>query len=389
MTHGCPACSSAELEGFYELKSIPSNSCLLVEDVDEARAFPVGDVDLALCARCGFITNRAFSSELAEYSSRYEETQAFSPRFVEFGHELARTWVDRHELRDKHVLEIGCGKGEFLLWMLEAGVRSGTGIDPGVQPARLDPSLAHRVQWIRDRYDERYRDLEADAVVCRHTLEHIAPVREFLRGLREHLEGTTTPVLFELPDTQRVLEEAAFWDVYYEHCSYFTSATLRSLFEHSGFEVERVERVYEDQYLLIEAYPTQLPRNPVAEPGIVNDLRAAARRFSRDVDQLRARWRQRVAHLAQQGSRIALWGGGSKAVAFLTTLGLGEEIGAVVDINPYKQGRFIAGTGHEVIAPDRLADLDPRLIIVMNPVYLDEVRADLDQLGIVAEVTAL
>jgi hypothetical protein len=34
----------------------------------------------------------------------------------------------------------------------------------------------------------------------------------------------TSPVLFELPDVLRVLEEVAFWDVYYEHCSYFTPA---------------------------------------------------------------------------------------------------------------------------------------------------------------------
>lgn len=389
MIQRCPACGSGNLEGFYDLASVPSNSCLLVDDAAEARAFPVGDVDLALCSRCGFITNRAFSTELAEYSSRYEETQAFSPRFVEFGRGLARTWVERHGLQGKHVLEIGCGKGEFLLWMLEAGVSSGTGIDPGVHPERLDATLAEKVEWIADRYDARYRGLEADAVVCRHTLEHIAPVHEFLMGLREHLDGTETPVLFELPDTRRVLDEAAFWDVYYEHCSYFTPETLRSLFERCGFDVQRVEHAYDDQYLLLEAYPTRRPGEIEPDPGTPDALRISAARFSQRVDELRSRWAERIAQTRVDGSAVALWGGGSKAVAFLTTLQLGSDVEAVVDINPFKQGRFIAGTGHEVVAPDRLSELEPGLVIVMNPIYLDEIRADVARLNVAAEVAAL
>ena len=43
-------------------------------------------------------------------------------------------------------------------------------------------------------------------------------------------------VFFELPDTERVLTEAAFWDIYYEHCSYFTPGSLARLFRRTGFE---------------------------------------------------------------------------------------------------------------------------------------------------------
>ena len=52
---------------------------------------------------------------------------------------------------------------------------------------------------------------------------------------------------------------------------------------------------------------------------------------------------------------MVVWGSGSKAVGYLTTLGLRDEIAAVVDINPHKHGKFLAGTGHEIVGPDALA----------------------------------
>ncbi len=77
--------------------------------------FPRGDLRLGFCAACGFITNTAFDPSLQDYGVAYEETQGFSPTFNAFAHELARRWVDALRPRAaSSVLEIGCGKGEFL-----------------------------------------------------------------------------------------------------------------------------------------------------------------------------------------------------------------------------------------------------------------------------------
>ncbi|NJM57780.1 MAG: hypothetical protein HC857_10560 [Synechococcales cyanobacterium RU_4_20] len=36
-------------------------------------------------------------------------------------------------------------------------------------------------------------------------------------------------VYFEVPDAERIFAERAFWDVYYEHCSYFSPPSLTAL----------------------------------------------------------------------------------------------------------------------------------------------------------------
>jgi SAM-dependent methyltransferase len=385
VTTSCPACGSDQLSGFHRAGGVPTNSCLLLEDEREARAFSRGVLDLAHCQSCGFVTNRAFDPGATLYSDRYEETQSFSPRFVDFGRQLAKEWVERYGLQGKHVLEVGCGKGEFLVWMLEAGAGSGVGIDPGIHADRHHGDVAARARWIEDLYDERYAHLVADAVVCRHTLEHIQPVREFLSMVRQNLgERLDTVVLFELPDVARVLDEVAFWDVYYEHCSYFSAGSLARLFRRCRFEVLDLSYAFDDQYLLIEARPSREPG--LGEPGALEDdfarLEAGVTTFRDGYRAVTARWRRELQAVADRGQRSVVWGGGSKAVAFLTSLGIDDLVAAAVDINPHKQGRFIAGTGHRVLAPEDLPALAPDLVVAMNPVYLDEIRRNLDELGL-------
>ena len=102
------------------------------------------------------------------------------------------------------------------------------------------------------------------------------------------------------------------------------------------------------------------------------------------------RWGARVRQVADQGGRTVIWGSGSKGVAFLAALG--DDAGlvaAAVDINPFKHGRFMAGSGHRIVAPKELFDLRPDLVIAMNDAYVEEIRRDLDDLGLDARLEAL
>lgn len=104
--------------------------------------------------------------------------------------------------------------------------------------------------------------------------------------------------------------------------------------------------------------------------------------FTTHCPPLRAQWRAEIERLHSQGQRIVLWGGGSKGVSFLTTLGLTEQIEYVVDINPHKAGTFMAGTGQEIVLPTFLTGYRPDVVIVMNPIYRDEIQRSLQALGL-------
>ncbi len=384
----CQACGAGNLRTFYQAETVPVHSCVLFPDRKEALAYPTGDVLLALCGVCGFIQNVDFSPDLVDYTQDYEETQGFSPHFREFALGLAEHLVDRYQLQGKEILEIGCGKGDFLSLLCELGHSSGIGIDPAFIPERTPEEAIGQVTYIRDFYDDS-SDFSADFVLSRHTLEHIAPVREFVESMVSSLRSPSDSVLFiEVPDTSRVLEEAAFWDIYYEHCSYFTAGSLARLIRSVGLEVLDLRKDFGDQYLLAETRPGSGSATFEIEE-TVEQTEEQVDRFVAVAEEVRTGWIDRLRDAREEGRRTVLWGAGSKAVAFLTTLGLTDEVEMAVDINPYKQGMYLPRTGHEVVGPEELSRSTPDLVVIMNPVYEKEIGRDLADMDISAEVVSV
>lgn len=384
----CPCCGADGVSEFHTVRDVPVNSVLTLDSREEALAFPTGDIQLGFCDACGFIYNMAFDEARLEYSERYDPTQAYSGTFNAWHRQLAEDVVERFGLKGKRVIEIGCGKGEFLHLLAEVGAVSGVGFDPSYEASR-DTSTGHDgLEFVADFYSEKYADVHGDAVCCKMTLEHIAPARRFMDTVRRTVgDDPDTVVLFQVPDMRRILEEAAFWDIYYEHCSYFSAGSLARLFRASGFDVVDVRREYDDQYLMLEARSgSRWTGAPVDGEDDLDELRGLVARFQDRLGELHATWQGRLDGYRAEGKKAVVWGSGSKGVAFLTTFGGGEGIEYVVDINPHRQGHYMLRTGQEIVSPEFLVDHRPDVVIVMNPVYRDEIVADLERLGLSPEV---
>jgi SAM-dependent methyltransferase len=384
----CPNCCATGLSSFYRLEGAPVHSCLLMPTRQEALAFPTGILDLAFCPACGFITNTQFEPAAHNYSVRYESTQGFSPCFNSFARFLAQHVVDKYQLKGKTVLEVGCGNGEFIALMCELGPMNGIGVDPAFRPDRGPAGMEDRLRFIQDFYGEKYTHLSCDVLCCRHTLEHIGPTRDFMAMVRRTIrEGEAPLIFFEVPDVLRVLREGAFWDLYYEHCTYFTPGSLARLFRATRFRIDELYLDYDDQYIILNAYPSDQVTPPsLALEDDMSVLTEAVTQFSQVCGRGLREWSDRIRDAAAQGEQVVLWGSGSKAVAFLTTLGLREQIEYVVDINPHKHGKYMPGTGQEIVGPEFLRDYQPQWVIAMNAIYRDEIQRDLDRLDVSAKL---
>src|SRR6185436_3729008 len=148
----CPNCQQGQMQSFYEVRNIPVHSVLLMPTRERALNYPRRDLRLGFCPRCGFVGNILFDPSVHEYSTSCEESQGFSPTFNAFARSLAKRWVEEYRLHGKSVLEIGCGKGEFLVQLVELGMGRGIGIDPAFVPERLNTPAAPRLEFIQDLY---------------------------------------------------------------------------------------------------------------------------------------------------------------------------------------------------------------------------------------------
>jgi SAM-dependent methyltransferase len=371
---------------------VPVHSVLLLSTRGEAVHYRKGDICLGLCQTCGFITNTTFDPQVHEYSSKYEAKQDYSATFNAFHQRLAQSLINRFDLHGKTVLEIGCGQGEFLELLCQLGGNQGIGFDPAYVTERSRITARGDITFVQDFYSEAYSHIHADLICCKMTLEHIHQTADFLNTVRKSIgDKKDVVIFFQIPNGKYVFGDVAFWDIYYEHCSYFSNSSLTHLFRQTGFQVMDFWTDYDDQYLMIEARPgIDNGGSPVVQDESPEEIASIIDAFVVEYGRKTASWRSWIQQAKENGQKIVLWGGGSKGVAFLTTLGIGlDQIEYVVDINPHKAGTFMAGTGQEIVQPDFLRQYKPDAVIVMNPIYCQEIQQNLAIMQLFPQVISI
>jgi SAM-dependent methyltransferase len=382
----CQSCLSMGMIIFHKLRSVPANSCIMLSTRREALEYPKGDILLGFCPQCGFISNVAFDPKLTVYSERYEETQGFSPTFRKFHQELAGELIERYDLHGKTIIEIGCGKGEFLSLLCELGGNRGIGFDPAYIDERNKSEAADRIIFIKDYYSEKYSHYKGDFIVCKMTLEHIANPYDFVTMIRRSIANNLGAIIFiQVPDVTRILNKTCFEDIYYEHCSYFTPESMASLFNKCGFGILRLSSTFDDQYFTLEAQPLSANLAIASRQINIDHLKQYLKTFQIDYQNKYASWQIKLAEIRAKKKRVVLWGSGSKAVSFLTTLKVSNEIQFVVDINPYRRGFYVAGTGQKIVSPNFLQVCRPDSVIIMNPIYQREIQEEIKTMGLTVE----
>ncbi|NJN96678.1 MAG: class I SAM-dependent methyltransferase [Anaerolineales bacterium] len=208
----CPACGSSTLQPFFHLENVPVHQNLLMPSREAAKSCDRGQILLAFCEECGFITNLAFEAERLKYSAQYDNSQVYSATFMAYMERLALELINRHALYNKKIIEIGCGKGEFLKMLCQFGHNRGIGFDPSYVP---NDSTSDQVIFIQDFYSERYGNYPGDLICCRHVIEHIQQPGRFVGSLRQTLENQPdTVIFFEMPNVVWILRNLTFWDIF-------------------------------------------------------------------------------------------------------------------------------------------------------------------------------
>lgn len=374
----CNSCGTPDPSVFYRAFDVPVTAPIPRD------ARPVfGELRIGHCRSCGYVQNTAFDPTKSATGDDYVETQWLSPTFAGFARCLAEHLVARYRLQGARVMEIGSGRGDFLRLMSELGVGTGIGFDPHAAVDDPEGDAQRGITYVRDVFGPRYGRIEAHLVCCRHTLEHISDPFAFLTGLRGALgDDPSLAVVFEVPNTRRILGELAFWDLHYEHCGYWCAESLEYVFRRSGFEVHDVWTDFGDQLLVIEAHPGVDPPGLDGETFDGDRLDAEVANFARRFPERIGQWRRIVDDSSQAGGSVVLWGVNAKTAAFLTAVDPVSRIEHAVDINPAKEGMIIPGLETRVVGPERLRDIRPDLVVVMNPMYEGEVRRSLGDLGL-------
>jgi 2-polyprenyl-3-methyl-5-hydroxy-6-metoxy-1,4-benzoquinol methylase len=384
----CPVCYNSETTVFFKAESVPVFCNVLFDSRSKAMAAPLARIHLAYCHECGLVYNIAFDSTLIEYSAAYENSLHFSQRFQKYAQETAEQLVRQYQLHDKDIIEIGCGQGDFLEILQRLGNNRAVGFDPSYNSNKTTKKLEKTaITVIPKSYSETFSSHPADFICCRHVLEHIDNPLEFLKGIRRTIGHRVCVLYFEVPNALYTLEQMGLWDIIYEHCSYFTSQSLANLFLRAGFEPIEISERYDGQFLTIEARPGQDKTETIFDSKwAIPNIRSLIDKFQNVYRDKVNSWRKILSELESQNSRVIIWGAGSKGVSFVNTLNIShKQIEYIVDVNPRKLGKFIPGTAQCIAGPDLLTEYRPQTIIIMNPIYRDEIQEAIQGLDLATD----
>ncbi|AVG14562.1 MULTISPECIES: class I SAM-dependent methyltransferase [Chromobacteriaceae] len=311
-------------------------------------------VELALrqCGGCGLVQ---LDAEPVPYWRDVIRAAGISPEMRAFRLEQFGGWLDQYGLMGRKVLEVGCGRGEYLSLLAEAGA-DGYGVEH--LPASVDACHQAGLRVERgfvDGPDTRLAAGPFDGFMILNFLEHIPAAHQTLQGIAANLADGAVGMV-EVPNFDMIIEKGLFAEFIPDHLFYFTERTLARLLEANGFEVLECRAEWHD-YVLSAIVRKRAPLD-------LSALAACQSGLCASFDDFLGRF---------EPGRVAIWGAGHQALALISLMGIAGRIRYVLDSAPFKQGRYTPATHLPIVPPERLNDGEVDAVIVLAASYSAEV----------------
>lgn len=377
----CPVCSSNKTNMFFKRSNIPVHQNIIFKDKETAIKADRGDLILYMCSDCSFIYNKDFDNNKLRYGELYDNTQDLSTFFDSYIERQISYLINELGIKNKRIVEVGCGKGTFLKKLVSASGSIGYGFDPSYVGEKS--VLNGKVKFYKNFYDDKCTDIHADIVICRHVIEHIPEPIELLQNIRKALINSSNAIVFlETPNVNWILENKVIYDFFYEHCSYFNKMSMAKALYIAGYDVQTIKHEFNNQYIWVVATIKDLKDESNSKFKIQGDtsiFRNRASDFLKEETMIIEKWKNNI-NLLNKDGKVAIWGAGAKGVTFINSIdSFSELIDCAIDINTNKQGKYLPGTGHPIVSFKDIPIREVQSAIIMNSNYKYEIESLLSE----------
>ena len=310
------------------------------------------DLDIFQCSGCGLVQ---LAVEPVPYYREVIRAAGISSVLCEAKRRQFSNFIDQFALAGKKVIEIGCGRGEFLSLLSQLPVDA-CGLEFSEAAVRHCLSSGLKVsQGYPSASTEGFNGAPFDAFFLFMFLEHMPDPNASLQAIRRQLAPGGLG-LIEVPNFDMMVRKNLFSEFISDHLLYFSQETLVSALQWNGFEVIEKTELRDDYVLSVvvrNRTPLDLSEFSSSQDKIADDLKCFVARFP--------------------ASRVAVWGAGHQALAVLALSEIAPSIRYVVDSAPFKQGKFTPATHLPVVPPESLISDPVDAVIIMAASYSDEV----------------
>jgi len=344
-----------------------------------------------------YICERCFLVQIEEYVAPEEifAQYAYFSSYSTSWRQQAKAYTEkmRRELKlsDRSlVVEVGSNDGYLLEYFFHAGVPV-LGIEPAANVAKA--AEARGVPTLVKFFGRQTaKELVAegrqpDLLLGANVLAQIPDLNDCVAGMKILLKPGGV-ITIEFPHLMRLIADNQFDTIYHEHFYYFSFLAAERIFAFHGltlFDVEELPthggslRIYarhaDDSSKLLTERAKELRTQ---ETSIGTGTLAYYRSFTEQVHETKRRLLEFLIDAKRTRKTIAGYGAPGKGNTLLNYCGIRTDfIDYTVDMNPYKQGKFLPGTHIPIYHPDKIAETKPDYVLILPWNLKDEIMQQL------------